>query len=95
MATCVPFYAISINTVFGVSCMPLAFVMVNTVPSQMERALEKIKEINGAAEAYMLYGVYDIVAVVKVETTKELKGIFWCIRAVEHVRSILNLMAES
>jgi DNA-binding Lrp family transcriptional regulator len=75
--------------------MTLAFVMLNTVPDQMERVLEKIKEIEGVEEAYMLYGVYDIVAVVKPETTEELKGIILRIRTVKHVLSTLTLTAVS
>ena len=75
--------------------MPLAFVMLNTVPNQMERVLEKIREIEGVEEAYMLYGVYDIVAVVKAETTEELKGIILRIRTVKHVLSTLSLMVVS
>ena len=75
--------------------MTLAFVMVNTVPNQLERILEKIKEIEGVEEAYMLYGIYDIVAVVKVETTEELKGIILRIRTVNHVLNTLTLMAVS
>ena len=71
--------------------MTLAFVMINTLPAQMERVLEKIKEINGVKEAYMLYGVYDIVAVVKTETNEELKGIILRIRTVKHVKSTLTL----
>ena len=75
--------------------MKFAFVMVNTIPSQMEYVLEKIKEIDSVEEAYMLYGVYDIVAVIKVETNEELKGIILGIRSVEHVLSTLSLMVVS
>ena len=75
--------------------MTLAFVMVNTVPNQLERILEKIKEIEGVEEAYMLYGVYDILAVIKAETAEELKGIILRIRTVNHVLNTLTLMAVS
>ena len=75
--------------------MPLAFVMVNTIPDQMEHALEKIREIECVEEAYMLYGVYDILAEVKTETTEELKEIVLCIRKVKHVLNSLTLMAVS
>ena len=75
--------------------MPFAFVMVNTVPDQMEHVLEKIREIECVEEAYMLYGVYDILAEVKTETTEELKEIILRIRAVKHVLSTLTLMAVS
>ena len=75
--------------------MTLAFVMVNTVSNQIESVLDKIREIEGVEEAYMLYGVYDILAVVKAETTEELKGIILRIRTVNHVLKTLSLMAVS
>ncbi len=73
--------------------MPLAFVMVNTIPDQMEPVLEKIREIKCVEDACMLYGVYDILAEVKTETTEELKEIILRIRTVKHVLSTLTLMA--
>ncbi|MHC3129619.1 MAG: Lrp/AsnC ligand binding domain-containing protein [Candidatus Bathyarchaeota archaeon] len=75
--------------------MPLAFVMVNTIPDQMEHVLEKIREIECVEEAYMLYGVYDILAEIKTETTEELKEIILRIRTVKHVLNTLTLMAVS
>lgn len=75
--------------------MTLAFVMINTVPDQMESVLDKIEKIEGVQEAYMLYGVYDILAVVKAETTEELKGIILRIRTVNHVLNTLTLLAVS
>jgi len=53
------------------------------------------REIEGVEEAYRLFGVYDIVAVVKAETTEELKGIILRIRTVKHVLSTLTLFAIS
>ena len=73
----------------------LAFVMINSVPDQSEWVLERIGEIEGVEEAYRLYGVYDIVAVVKAETTEELKGIILRIRTVKHVEATLTLFAIS
>ena len=75
--------------------MPLAFVMVNTIPNQMEHVLEKIREIECVEEAYMLYGVYDILAEIKTETTEELKEIILRIRTVKHVLNTLTLTAVS
>ena len=73
--------------------MTLAFVMINSVPDQSECVLERIGEIEGVKEAYRLYGVYDIVAVVKAKTTEELKKIIFRIRKVKHVWSTLTLFA--
>jgi len=72
--------------------MPLAFVMANSVPDQSEWVLERIGEIEGVEEAYRTFGVYDIVAVVKAETTEDLKGIVLHIRTVKGVLSTLTLM---
>ena len=73
----------------------LAFMMLNSVPDQSEWVLERIGEIEGVEEAYRLFGVYDIVAVVKAETTEELKGIILRIRKVKHVVATLTLMVVS
>ena len=70
----------------------LAFVMANSEPDQSEWVLEKIGAVKGVEEAYRTFGVYDIVAVVKAETTEELKGIILNIRKVKHVLSTLTLM---
>jgi DNA-binding Lrp family transcriptional regulator len=54
----------------------LAFVMLNSVPDQSEWVLERIGEVERVEEAYRTFGVYDIVAVVKAETTEELRNNF-------------------
>ncbi|UCC58968.1 MAG: Lrp/AsnC ligand binding domain-containing protein, partial [Candidatus Bathyarchaeum sp.] len=77
---------------FGVGCMILAFVLANSVPDQSEWILHRIGEIEGVEEAYRIWGVYDIIALVKAETIDELKGIILQIRKVEHVLSTLTLM---
>ncbi len=73
--------------------MPLAFVLVN-IPDQMEHVIEKIREIECVEEAYMLDGVYDIIAKVKAETNEELKETILRIQTVKHVLSTLSLMAK-
>ena len=72
--------------------MPLAFVMINSVPDKSERVLERIGKIERVEEAYRIWGVYDIIAVVNAETTEELKGINLNIRKVKHVLATLTLM---
>lgn len=53
-----------------------AFVMVNSVPDQSEWVLDRIGEIEEVEEAYRIWGVYDIIAVVKAETIEELRNNF-------------------
>jgi len=72
--------------------MALAFVMANSVPDQSEWVLERIGEVEGVEEVYRTFGVYDIVAVIKAETTEDLKGIILHIRTVKGVLSTLTLM---
>ena len=71
--------------------MSMAYVMINTVPDKMEEVLKEIREIEGIEEAYMLYGVYDIIAEVRVGTIKELLGTILKIRILEHILSTLTL----
>ena len=72
-----------------------AFVMVNSVPDQSEWVLDRIGTIEGVKEAYRIWGVYDIIAVIKAETIEELKGIIFRIRNVKHVLKTLTLIAIS
>jgi len=71
--------------------MSVAYVMINTVPDKMEAVLEKIREIQGVKYAYMVYGVYDIIAEVKAVTTEELKTTILNIRILKHILSTLTL----
>ena len=86
------FYGASNYIVWGVGCIISAFVMVNSVPDQSEWVLDRIEEIEGVEEAYRIWGIYDIIAEVKAETTEEIKGIVLHIRNVNHVLSTLTLM---
>jgi DNA-binding Lrp family transcriptional regulator len=75
--------------------MLLAYVMMNTVPDKMETVLEEIRELKGVEEAYMLYGVYDIIAAVKAGNIEDLKVTILKIRKKEYVSSTLTLLVVS
>jgi DNA-binding Lrp family transcriptional regulator len=72
--------------------MSLVYVLMNTEPSLMENVLKEIKEIKGVAEAYMVYGTYDICAKVSAEKPQELKAIVQKIRSKDNVLNTLTLM---
>ena len=76
---------------WGIVFMKLAFVMINTVPDQMESVLEKIEKVDGVKEAYMLYGVYDIIAMVETKTIKKLREVVLSIRTAINIKSTLTL----
>jgi DNA-binding Lrp family transcriptional regulator len=71
--------------------LSLAYVMMNTIPDKMEAVLKEVKKIDGIEDAFMLYGVYDIIAKVKVKTTEELKVTILNIRKLRNVTSTLTL----
>ena len=59
----------------------------------MPEVLEKVKAIEGVEEAQMIYGVYDIVAKIKVGTMDKLKHIItYNIRALPKVLSTQTLL---
>lgn len=75
--------------------MPLAFLLVNVEIDSENEVLEVMKRIEGVEEAYMVYGVYDIVAKIKADTTARLKDIIlWRVRKLNKVRSTTTMMVS-
>ena len=55
--------------------------------------LEKIKKVEGVEEAYVSYGVYDIVTKIRADTMDDLKEIVTNrIRQTSNVRATLTLL---
>lgn len=75
--------------------MSIAYVMINTVPEKVEMVLEDVKEIKGVEEAYIIYGVYDIIAEVKAENDNNLWAIIIKIRKLQHIMSTITLQVAS
>jgi DNA-binding Lrp family transcriptional regulator len=71
--------------------MRSAYILINTAPGKMETVLEKVKGIKGVQEAYMIYGVYDIIAEVKAGSIEDLKALVLNIRTLKYLRSSLTL----
>lgn len=73
--------------------MSVAFVLVSTEIGAEKEVLEKLKEIPEVSEAYIVYGVYDIVAKVSVEDVNKLRDIITTkIRRLDRVRSTLTMI---
>jgi DNA-binding Lrp family transcriptional regulator len=73
--------------------MPIAFVLINTEIGSESEVLAALKKIDAVAEAYMVYGVYDVVAKVKSNTMDKLKEIVtWHVRRLDKVRSTLTMI---
>ena len=68
-----------------------AIVLVNTTPSYVENTLKEIIKIAGVKEAYMVYGVYDIFAIIHAETTSKLSQVVLKIRKIDHINDSLTM----
>ena len=73
--------------------MPRAYVLFNVESGSEENVLKQLKNINNVEEAYVSYGVYDLVIRVKANTMEELKdAVTHKIRTIKQVRSTLTLI---
>ena len=73
--------------------MATAFVLINAETGAESEVLKGLKEIPEVKEAFMVYGVYDIIARVQTETMQELKDVIsWKIRRLDKVRSTLTMI---
>ena len=73
--------------------MPLAFVLINAEIGGETEVIEALKKLENVKEAYMVYGVYDIIAKAEAESMEKLKEIItWKIRRLDKVRSTLTMI---
>ena len=73
--------------------METAFVLISTRTGSETDVLEKVRGVHGVVEAFVVYGVYDIVAKLRAETLGELKEIvLQCIRKRSSITSTLTLI---
>jgi DNA-binding Lrp family transcriptional regulator len=71
----------------------MAFVLINAETGEESAVHAKLKEIPEVKEAYLVYGVYDIVARVQTENMQELKDVIGTrIRRLEKVSSTLTTL---
>jgi len=79
--------------VFGGVGLPLAFVLINSEIGAEDEVLKALRQVEGVEEAYLVYGVYDIVAKVRAESMDKLREIVtWKIRRLSRVRSTLTMV---
>ena len=73
--------------------MPMAFVLINAEIGSEEEVLKELLKIEGVVEAYVVYGVYDVVAKIRADTMDKLKDIVtWHVRRLNKVRSTLTMI---
>jgi len=73
--------------------VPAAFVLINAEIGSEDEVLKELRSMEQVKEAYVVYGVYDIVAKVESETMDKLKEIVtWKVRRLNKVRSTLTMI---
>ena len=74
--------------------MPMAFVLINSEIGSEEEVFKELGKVEGVVEAYIVYGVYDVVAKIRADTMDKLKDIVtWHVRRLNKVRSTLTMIA--
>ena len=77
----------------GLDMANTAYVLINTDTGYEDEVLHELKKTPNITEAYVVYGVYDIVAKVEAETMDRLKEVITLnMRRLEKVRSTLTMI---
>jgi DNA-binding Lrp family transcriptional regulator len=70
-----------------------AYILINVEPGSEDNVLKELRKMNNVEEAYVSYGVYDLVIRVKADNMEELKtSVTHRIRTIDQVRSTLTLI---
>jgi DNA-binding Lrp family transcriptional regulator len=73
--------------------MPMAYVLINTEPKNMETVVATLEKLDSVVEIFPVYGVYDVVAKIQAETMEKLKDIVtWKVRSLDNVRSTITML---
>lgn len=73
--------------------MVQAYVLLNVEPGAENKVMDRLKNTSIVDEAYVSYGVYDLILKVKADTMEELKDdISHKIRTTDQVRSTVTLI---
>jgi len=73
--------------------MPSAYVLINTEIGFEDEVLRQLKKTTQITEAYVVYGVYDVVAKVEADTMDKLKDTITSnIRRFDKVQSTLTMI---
>jgi DNA-binding Lrp family transcriptional regulator len=73
--------------------MPMAFVLINAEIGSEEEVLKELNKVEGVVEAFVVYGVYDVVTKIRADTMDKLKDVVtWHVRRLNKVRSTLTMI---
>jgi DNA-binding Lrp family transcriptional regulator len=73
--------------------MPSAYILFNIAPGLEDEVLREAKKTGQIEEAYVSYGVYDLIVKATAPTSEELKELVtYRLRKINNVTSTLTLM---
>ena len=73
--------------------MPRAYVLFNVESGSEDIVLKQLRSISNVEEAYVSYGVYDLIIRIRADTMEELKdSVTHKIRTIKQVLSTLTLI---
>ncbi len=73
--------------------MVRAFVLINVDIGSENDVLDELETVDEVREAYTVYGVYDLIAMIEAETMQELKDVIsFKIRRLDKIRSTLTMI---
>jgi DNA-binding Lrp family transcriptional regulator len=73
--------------------MTQAYILLNVEGGNEDNVLKQVRNIAGVEQAYVSYGVYDLVVKVKAATMQDLKDVVTHkIRQIKSVQSTLTLL---
>lgn len=68
-------------------------MFVNTELEKEREVLQRLRGIQSVREAFMLYGTYDVVAVIEADSMENLNQIYKMITQIEGVQSATTMIA--
>ncbi|MHA2408125.1 MAG: Lrp/AsnC family transcriptional regulator [Candidatus Ranarchaeia archaeon] len=73
--------------------MPRAYVLFNVSSGLEDEVIKEVSSVEGVQEAYVSYGVYDLVVKVKADSMEKLKELVTHrLRTIDNVRSTLTII---
>ena len=82
------------ETIQWVKSVAKAYVLIIAESGSETDVMKGLKKTNAVKEAHMVYGAYDIIARLEVDTMADLKDcISWKVRRLDGVRSTLAMIA--
>lgn len=75
------------------SALAKAFVLINAETGSEKDVVERVKTLKNVKEAYFVFGVYDVIAVVEAPTVDELRStVHSSMRQVEGIRATCTMV---